>query len=65
MNGRLLTSGLFDDVWVEDMMIVRRGYVDPPSQPVYFDGQPAVLVSVEMSDDRDIQKIGRMLRSLL
>ncbi|WP_135505815.1 efflux RND transporter permease subunit [Roseovarius aestuariivivens] len=50
-------------VRLEDLMIVRRGYVDPPAQPVYFDGQPAILVSVEMSEDRDIQKIGRTLRS--
>jgi multidrug efflux pump subunit AcrB len=52
-----------DIVRLEDLMIVRRGYVDPPDRPVYFDGQPAVLVSVEMSDHRDIQKLGRTLRS--
>ena len=56
-----LPSG--DIVRLEDLMIVRRGYVDPPEQPVYFNGQPAVLVSVEMSDDRDIQKLGRTLRA--
>ncbi len=50
-----------DIVRLRDLMTVRRDYVDPPQQPVYFNGQPAVLVSVEMSDDRDIQKLGRIL----
>ncbi|MDJ0631472.1 MAG: efflux RND transporter permease subunit [Rhodobacter sp.] len=52
-----------DIVRLRDLMTVRRGYVDPPQQPVYFNGQPSVLVSVEMSDDRDIQKLGRTLRA--
>ncbi|MEW9922460.1 efflux RND transporter permease subunit [Marimonas sp. MJW-29] len=49
-------------VRLNDLMSVRRGYVDPPQRPVYFNGQSAVLVSVEMSDERDIQKLGRTLR---
>ena len=52
-----------DIVSLRDLMNVRRGYVDPPDRPVYYNGEPSVLVSVEMSDDRDIQKIGRALRS--
>jgi len=50
-------------VRLKDLMSVRRGYVDPPQQPVFFDGQRAVLVSVEMSEERDIQKLGRTLRA--
>lgn len=56
-----LPSG--DIVRLSDLMTVRRGYVDPLNRPVYFNGQPAVLVSVEMSDTRDIQKVGRTLRT--
>lgn len=54
-------SGLDGTVRLRDLMTVRRGTVDPPQEPVYFDGEPAVLVSVEMADDRDIQKLGREL----
>ncbi|MGJ5621603.1 efflux RND transporter permease subunit [Sulfitobacter sp. MF3-043] len=56
-----LPSG--DIVRLRDLLSPRRGYVDPAEQPVNFNGQPAVLVSVEMSDDRDIQKLGRSLRA--
>lgn len=45
-----------------DLVKVRRGYADPVERPVYFNGAPAILVSAEMSDDRDIQKLGRLLR---
>lgn len=54
-----LPSG--DIVRLRELMTVRRGYVDPPQRPVYFNGAPAVLVSVEMSEDRDIQTLGATL----
>lgn len=52
-----------DSVRLRDLMTVRRGYVDPIEKPVFFNGEPAVLVSVEMAEDRDIQKVGRELRT--
>ena len=42
-------------------MNVRRGYQDPVNKPVYFNRQQAVIVSVEMTDTEDIQKIGAAL----
>ena len=62
--GRVLTKlPQGDIVRLRDLMTVRRGYVDPMDKPVYFNGEPAVLVSVEMSEDDDIQKLGRTLLS--
>ena len=55
-------DGSTDLVRLRDIMTVRRGYVSPLEKPVYFNGQPAVMVSVEMSDDRDLQQIGRTLK---
>lgn len=49
-------------VRLRELVSARRGYVDPPVDPVFFNGEPAILVSVEMSDDYDIQKLGRALR---
>ncbi|MEM6460852.1 MAG: efflux RND transporter permease subunit [Pseudomonadota bacterium] len=58
--GNVLTKvqGLSGFVRLKDLMNVRRGYQDPVDKPVYFDGQQAVIVSVEMADTEDIQKIG-------
>ncbi len=63
--GDILTKveGLSGFVRLKDLMTVRRGYVDPATKPVYFNGQPAVMVSVEMSDSEDIQQIGKRLQA--
>ncbi|MDW3183866.1 efflux RND transporter permease subunit [Roseobacter sp.] len=53
--------GLSGFVRLKDILSVRRGYIDPPDKPIYFNGQPALMVSVEMASDRDIQKLGREL----
>jgi multidrug efflux pump subunit AcrB len=62
--GNVLTKvpGLAGFVRLKDLMNVRRGYQDPVSKPVYFNGQPAVVVSIEMTESEDIQKIGASLQ---
>ncbi len=64
---RVLTkvSGLSGFVRLEDLVSVRRGYVDPMEKPVYYDGRPSVMVAVEMSDGGDIQVIGKRLREAI
>ena len=54
--------GLNGFVRLKDLMTVRRGFVDPPEKPVYFNTQPALIVAVEMAGDRDIQQLGRVLK---
>ncbi|MEX3011731.1 efflux RND transporter permease subunit [Hoeflea sp. TYP-13] len=63
--GNVLTKvqGLSGFVRLKDLMTVRRGYQDPVNKPVYFNGQQAVIVSVEMTDKEDIQKIGLSLEN--
>lgn len=53
--------GLAGLVRLQDLVKVRRGYVDPEDKPIFFNGEPALLVAAEMADDRDIQKVGRDL----
>ncbi|MEO0542191.1 MAG: efflux RND transporter permease subunit [Pseudomonadota bacterium] len=55
--------GLSGLVRLKDILSVRRDYVDPPEKPIYFNGEKALIVAIEMADDRDIQRIGRTLRN--
>lgn len=55
-------QGLSGFVRLTDLLNVRRGYVDPRVKPIFFNGQPALTVAIEMTDGEDIQKIGRMLK---
>ena len=55
-------SGLAGYVRLSDLVTVRRGYVDPKVKPVFFDGEPAIVLGVQMSETADIQILGDLLR---
>lgn len=50
---------------LQDLLSVKRGYVDPPEAPIFYNGQSALMMAVEMATDRDVQKIGRALKQAL
>src|SRR5580692_13143210 len=50
-------------VRLADLVTVRRGYVSPKVKPVYFDGRPAVVLSVVMQPDQDVTQLGKRLRT--
>jgi len=63
--GDVLTSvsGISGFVRLRDLMTVRRGYVEPRDKPVFFNGEPALMLAVEMSDTQDLQQLGTALKS--
>ncbi|MEM8957253.1 MAG: efflux RND transporter permease subunit [Pseudomonadota bacterium] len=56
-------DGLAGYVRLEDLVEVRRGFVDPREEPVFFNGRPAIVLAVEMSDGADIQDLGARLEA--
>jgi multidrug efflux pump subunit AcrB len=50
-------------VRLADLVTVRRGYASPKIKPIYFNGRPAVVLSVVMQPDQDVTQIGRRLRA--
>ncbi|MEM8622417.1 MAG: efflux RND transporter permease subunit [Pseudomonadota bacterium] len=65
--GGVLTKvdGLSGFVRLSDLIEVRRGYEDPKVTPVFFNGQPAIVVAIEMSPETDIQDLGSRLQAAL
>ena len=55
-------QGLAGYVRLSDLVTVRRGFVDPKVKPVFFDGKPAIVLGVQMSDTADIQVLGKTLK---
>lgn len=55
-------SGLSGYVRLADLLTVRRGYVDPAEEPIFYNGQPAIMLSIEMAPSADIQRLGRVLK---
>jgi multidrug efflux pump subunit AcrB len=50
-------------VRLADLVTVQRGYVSPKVKPIYFNGRPAVVLSVVMRPDQDVTQLGGRLRT--
>ncbi|NOQ13756.1 MAG: MMPL family transporter [Methyloprofundus sp.] len=37
-----------DTIALKDIVSLRRGYIDPPHQPAYFNGKPAIMLAIAM-----------------
>jgi multidrug efflux pump subunit AcrB len=51
-------------VRLADLVTVRRDYVSPKVKPAYFNGRPAVVLSVVMRPDQDVTQLGERLRTV-
>jgi multidrug efflux pump subunit AcrB len=50
-------------VRLADLVTVQRGYVTPKVKPIYFNGRPAVVLSIVMQPDQDVTQLGERLRA--
>ncbi|MFC4349442.1 efflux RND transporter permease subunit [Kordiimonas lipolytica] len=55
-------QGSEDFVRLKDMVKVRRGYESPASSKTYYNGRPALVVSVQMQPGYDIGDVGERLQ---
>jgi multidrug efflux pump subunit AcrB len=53
--------GTGEVIHLRDLASVRRGYVDPPVAPFYYNGEQAVLLAVSMADGRNVLDVGPRL----
>lgn len=54
-------KGSDDFVRLGDIVNVRRGLVSPKQKPVYFNGRPAIIISVQMQSGYDIEAVGKRI----
>jgi multidrug efflux pump subunit AcrB len=50
-------------VRLADLVTVRRDYVSPKVKPIYFNGRPAIVLSVVMQPDQDVTQLGERLHA--
>ncbi len=50
--------GAGEVVQLRDLATVRRGYVDPPTAPIFFGDEQAVLIGVSMADGQNVLDVG-------
>ncbi|MEP3245760.1 MAG: efflux RND transporter permease subunit [Sneathiella sp.] len=47
---------------LKDLVDVRRAYVDPPQNPVYYNGKPAIILSVSVEEGINSVSFGEQLQ---
>lgn len=52
-------------IYLRDFAVIRRDYVDPPKNPAFFNGKPAIVVGVQMVDKFDSKKFASGLTERL
>ena len=59
----MLTRAVGGDelIRLKDLVKVRRGYVSPPENRVYYNGRPALVLAVQMQPGYDIEDVGERL----
>ncbi len=50
---------------LQDLATIRRGYVDPPEMPAYFEGKPAIVLSVILAEGINAVEFGGRLSAKL
>ena len=57
--------GTEQSIALRDLSEIRRGYVDPPEKPAFFNGRPAIVLSVSVMAGVDAVTFGGELRGLV
>ncbi|ABA90236.1 efflux pump, RND family, inner membrane protein [Syntrophotalea carbinolica DSM 2380] len=54
-----------DVVFLEDLVAIHRGYIDPPKAKVHYAGQPALTLAIHLREGGDILKLGEEVQQAL
>ena len=57
--------GTDDTIALKDIVHIRRGYVDPPHQPAYFNGEPAIMFAIAMLPDYNLLEYAPRVKSMV
>ncbi len=49
-------------IYLRDFATIRRDYVDPPKNPAFYNGKPAIVIGVQMVDKFDSKKFAKGLQ---
>jgi len=49
--------------YLRDIVTIRRQTVDPPEQLAYFNGKPAIVIAVSMTEGKNIVEFGKRLKA--
>ena len=61
-NTLITIPGTQSTLALKDIVTLRRDFIDPPHQPAYFNGEPALLFSVAMLEDVNVLDFVKLIK---
>jgi len=57
--------GTDDTIALKDIVSLRRGYIDPPNKPAYFNGQPAIMFAIAMLPEYNLLEYAPRVKAMV
>lgn len=64
-NLSIVVPGRNEVLYLRDFATIKTGYAEPPQNPAYYNGEPALVVSVSMVDNFNSFEFGESLKALV
>lgn len=61
-NTQIFIPGRSENVYLRDIVDIKREYINPAKQLAYSQGVPAVMIGISMTDGQNILDVGKALR---
>ncbi len=62
-NTLITLPGTNDVIPLSDIVTITRGYIDPPNQPSYFNGEPAIIFAISMLDGFNVLEFSPRMKA--
>ena len=64
-NTHITITGTDDTIALKDIVTLRRGYIDPPDKPAYFNGKPAIMFAVSMLEQYNLLEYAPRVKTMV
>ncbi|MFT5163584.1 MAG: multidrug efflux pump subunit AcrB [Alteromonadaceae bacterium] len=64
-NTHISIPGSEETIALKDIVSLRRGYIDPPDKPAYFNGEPAITLAISMLPNYNVVEYAPRVKTLL
>ncbi|TWX57747.1 efflux RND transporter permease subunit [Colwellia hornerae] len=64
-NTHIRITGTDDTIALKDIVSLRRGFIDPPDKPAYFNGEPAIMFGVSMLEKYNLLEYAPRVKNMV
>lgn len=64
-NTLIALPGTADVIPLRDLVDIKRSYIDPPHQPSYYNGEPAIIFAISMLEGYNVLEFSPRLKAII